>query len=252
MAYTIEEFVDFVEMDLTIFGTLPKTLPEQAIRQFVEISALPWFYNNYLYAVSEMYYYVDKHGLERDPKSGFSFIRLPCEIQTVKYVRRLKGTNLMQLGLNTPNLSVNLGVTNQPYLSSYVSTIGELASYKSVIDSMSDMLDQFSLFSAKYHFNYTTHQLNILTNVETNLILECTVNIPNENLFSDPLFIKYCTGWARQQQGNLMGRYDFNLPGSVKVNTADMISQGKDEMKEAIEEVNSMKANGSFLYMVKR
>jgi hypothetical protein len=41
-----------------------------------------------------------------------------------------KGASLFQLGLNTPNLSVNLGVTNQPYLSSYVTTIGELVFIK--------------------------------------------------------------------------------------------------------------------------
>jgi hypothetical protein len=199
-----------------------------------------------------MYYLVKKEALEKDINTNFSFVRLPCEIQSVKYVHRMRGTNMLQLGLNTPNLSVNLGVTNQPYLSSYVSTIGELASYKSVIDSMSDMLDQFSLFSGKYHFNYPAHRLNMLTHVDSNLILECAVNIPNEDLFSDPLFIKYCTGWARQQQGNLMGRYDINLPGNVKINTADMISQGKEEMKEVIEEVKGMMSNGSFLYMIRK
>ena len=249
--YTIEELVDFVQQDITVYGALPKTLPDQSIRQFVETRALPWFYMNYIYAVSKMYYHVPKHMFKCE-QAGSSYVELPCEVQAVSWVHRVNDGNLLQLGLNTPNLSVNLGVTNQPYLSSYVTTIGELGTYKAIIDSMSDMLDQMTLFTAKYNYNNQTGRLNILTQVSTSMILECYVNIPQENLFADPYFIKYVTAWAKQQQGNLMGRYDFNLPGSVKINASELVTQGKEEMKEVEEDVKAMNANGSFLVMVKK
>ena len=250
-AYSIEEFIDFIQSDITVFGTLPKNLPDAAVRQFVETRALPWFYQNYQYAVSKMYYLIRKEAFLTEEFTNFRYIDLPCEVQSVSWIYQLQNANLLQLGINTPNLSVNLGVTNQPYLSSYVTTIGELGTYKAMIDSMSDMLNQMNLYTTKYHFNQLAHRLNILSNVKYDLVLEAYINIPNENMFSDSYFTRYVTGWARSQQGRLLGTFDFTLPGSVKYNSADMVSQGNEEMKAVEEEIKAM-SNSSWFIMVKR
>jgi hypothetical protein len=163
----------------------------------------------------------------------------------------MRGDSLLQLGINTPNLSVNLGVTNQPYLSSYVTTIGELGVYKTLIDNLSDMMNQLNLYTTKFHFNYRTHRFNVLTNVKYHLILECYVNIPDEDLFTDPYFIKYVTAWSKWQMGNLTGRYSMQLPGGVTINNADLVQQGKEEMKEVEEDIKGM-SQGAFFFMVKR
>ena len=178
-------------------------------------------------------------------------MNVPCEIQSVVYLYELRGTSLFQLGINTPNLSVNLGVTNQPYLSSYVTTIGELGVYKTVIDSMSDMLNQLNKYTLKYSFNQLQHRLHILTDVKYDIIMEAYANIPMQYLFTDDLFIKYVTGWAKVQYGNLTGRYDFTLPGGVKINSGDLISQGKEEVKEVEDEIKGQSSAG-FFFMVKR
>ena len=34
-AYSIEEFIDFIQTDVTVGGALPKNLPDHAIRQFI-------------------------------------------------------------------------------------------------------------------------------------------------------------------------------------------------------------------------
>ncbi len=81
--------------------------------------------------------------------------------------------------------AVNLGVTNQPYLSSYVTTIGELGVYKTVLDSMSDMLNQMNKYTLRYQFNQLNHRLHILTNVKHHVIMEAYANIPQENLFKE-------------------------------------------------------------------
>jgi hypothetical protein len=250
-AYSIEEFIDFIQTDVTVGGALPKNLPDHSIRQFVETRALPWFYQNYQYAVSKMYYHLDRAAFTTETYTAYKYIELPCEIQSISWIYKVQNQQLLQLGLNVPNLSVNLGVTNQPYLSSYVTTIGELGVYKTIIDTMSDMLNQMNLYTVKFHFNQLTHRLNILTGVETDLILETYVNIPPENLFSDSYFTKYVTGWAKMQQGRLLGTFDFSLPGGVKYNAADMVSGGKEEMKEVEEDIKAM-SNSSFFYIIKR
>ena len=250
-AYSVEEFIDIIQTDVTVGGALPKNLPDHAIRQFVETRALSWFYQNYQFAVSKMYYFIDQAAFSTEFYTNYKYIELPCEIQSITWIYQLMGNQLLQLGINVPNLSVNLGVTNQPYLSSYVTTIGELGVYKTMIDSMADMLNQMNLYTTKFHFNQLSHRLNILTNVKHHLILEAYVNIPAKNLFSDHYFTKYVTGWAKMQQGRMLGAFDFSLPGGVKYNSADMVSQGKEEMKEVEDEIKGM-SNSSFFYLIKR
>ena len=249
--YTIDELIDLVQNELTISCALPRTLPDANIRQIVETRAMPWFYRNYQYAVQKLYYFIHQDAFYTEDWTRYRFVQLPCEIQSISYLYEVRGDSLFQLGINTPNLSVNLGVTNQPYLSSYVTTIGELGVYKTVLDNMSDMLNQLNKYTLKFQFNQLNHRLNILTNVKHNVIIEGYANIPEENLFKDDLFFKYIVGYSKIQLGNMVGRYDWTLPGSVKINSADLISQGKEEVKEVEEEVKGQ-STSSWFVMVKR
>jgi hypothetical protein len=249
--YTIEELIDLVQTELTIACALPKTLPDASIRQIIESRALPWFYRNYQFAVQKMYFFIRKEAFHTEEWTKYRFVEVPCEIQSVIYLYEVRGQSLFKLGINTPNLSVNLGVTNQPYLSSYVTTIGELGVYKTILDNISDMLNQLNKYTLKYHFNQLNHRLHILTDVKYDVIMEAYANIPPENLFRDDLFFKYVVGYSKQQLGNMLGRYDFTLPGGVKIQSSDLISQGKDEVREVEEEIKNM-SNSGWFYMVKK
>lgn len=249
--YTIEELIDIIQNDITVGCALPKNLPDTEVRRIIETRALPWFYRNYQYSVQKIYYFIHQDCFQTEEFTKYRFVNVPCEIQSVIYLYEVRGASLFQLGINTPNLSVNLGVTNQPYLSSYVTTIGELGVYKTILDSMSDMLNQLNKYTLKFHFNQLAHRLHILTNVKHNVIIESYANIPAEYLFKDDLFIKYVTALSKIQYGNLTGRYDFTLPGGVKINSADLVSQGKEELKEVEEEIKGQ-SNSSFFFMVKK
>ena len=248
---TIEELVDSIQTELTVSCALPKSLPDAHIRQIIEKRALPWFYRNYQYSVQKMYFLIRKEAFTSEEFTKYNYVEVPCEIQSVIYLYEARGQSLFQLGINSPNLSVNLGVTNQPYLSSFVTTIGELGMYKTLLNNMSDMLNQLSKFTLKHHFNYLNHRLNILTNVKYDVIMEAYANIPKENLFNDDLFFKYTVGQAKVALGNMTGRYSFTLPGGVTMNAADLVSQGKEEVKEVEEEIKTM-SNSSFFFMVKK
>ena len=249
--YAIEEVIDFVQQEITIGCALPKTLPDTEIRRFIETRAVKWFYQNYQYAVSKVYYFVSKEAFLTEEYTKYRHITLPCEIQSVSWIFEVRGEALLQLGINVPNLSVNLGVTNQPYLSSYVTTIGELGIYKTLIDSLADMMNQLNKYTLKFHYNQMMNRLNVLTNVKYDLILEAYANVPAENLYNDQYFLKYVTAWAKMQTGVLLGRYDFSLPGGVKFNSADLVQNGKEEMKEVEEEIKNM-SQSAFFIMVKK
>jgi hypothetical protein len=249
--YTIEEMVDLVQTELTISCALPKTLPDASVRQIIENRALPYFYRWYQFAVQKLYYIIRKDAFFTEEFTRYRYVEVPCEIQSVSWLYEVRGDSLFQLGINTPNLSVNLGVTNQPYLSSYVTTIGELGLYKTLLDNMSDMMNQLNKFTLKHHFNQLNHRIHILTDVKHDVVLEAYANIPRENLFKDDLFYKYCVGYSKIMLGNMVGRYDFSLPGSIKINSADLISQGKEEVKEVEDEIKGQ-SNSSFFFMVKK
>jgi hypothetical protein len=248
---TIDEFIDLVQTEISVSCALPKTMPDANIRQIIETRALPYFYRWNQYAVQKMYFLLRKEAFTTEEFTKYSYVTVPCEIQSVVYLYEVKGASLFQLGINTPNLSVNLGVTNQPYLSSYVTTIGELGVYKTMLDNMSDMLNQLNKYTLRYSFNQLNHRLHILTKVENDVIIEGYANIPQENLFKDDLFYKYVVGWTKVQLGNMLGMYDFTLPGSVKINHANLVTQGQQEYKEVEEEIKAQ-SNSSFFIMVKR
>jgi hypothetical protein len=249
--YTIEEFIDFVQNEITVGCALPKNLPDSEIRRIVETKAMPYFYRRYQFAVQKLYFLIKKDAFFTEEFTNYRYVNVPCEIQSVTYLYEVRNASLFQLGINTPNLSVNLGVTNQPYLSSYVTTIGDLGVYKTILDSMSDMLNQLNKYTLRYHFNQLQHRLHILTDVKHDVVMEAYANILPEYLFKDDLFIKYVTGLAKIQYGNLTGRYDFTLPGGVKINSADITSQGKEEVKEVEEEIKGQ-SDSSFFFMVKK
>lgn len=250
-AYTIEELIDVVQGALTISGSLPKLLPDLEIRRIVENQAAPFFYQHYLYAVQKVYYHVSHKAFETEEYTKYRYIQLPCEIQTINWIYEVRDTNLFSIGINAPNLSINMGVTNQPYLSSYVTTIGELGVYKTILDSFSDMLNQMSKFTVKFNYSQMTNRLNILTALKSDLVLEAWANVQEEGLYSDPMFIGYVTALAKKQLGNMMTRYNFNLPGGIQYNGDSLISEGGEEMQKIEDEVK-YKGNSSFLFMVKR
>ena len=169
--YTIEELIDFIQNEITVGCALPKVLPDSEIRRIIETRALPYFYRNYQYAVQKMYFLISQEAFQTEEFTKYRYVNVPCEIQSITYLYEVRSQSLLQLGINTPNLSVNLGVTNQPYLSSYVTTIGELGVYKTILDSMSDMLNQLNKYTLKYHFNQLQHRLHILTNVKYDVVM---------------------------------------------------------------------------------
>jgi len=250
--YTIEELIDIIQLELTVGTALPKTLADADIRRIIETRAMPWFYKHWFYAVQKMYYLIRKDAFFTEEFTRYNYVNVPCEIQSVVHLYEVKDVSLYQLGINSPNLSVNMGVTNQPYLSSYVTTIGELGLYKTVLDSMSDMLDQLNKYTLKYSFNYLQNRLHILTNVESHVVMEVYSNIPAQYLFREEMFIKYVAAYSKVQLGNMVGRYDFNLPGGFKIQANDLISQGQSEIKEVEEAAKDEGGATSFFVMVKK
>ncbi len=231
---TLEQLIDIVQQDLTFSGALPKVLPDQEVKRMIKEITLEWFYKNYQFAVQKFYYFVKYDHLMRETYATFQYFQLPEEVEAITKIVKMEDTSLFRLGIQAPNLSINLGVTNQPFLTSFVTTAGDLALYRSTISYFADEINKLTKNTIAHNFNHINKRLHFLSAIEdqSNLMLECWVRIQEEELFDFEMFKRFIIGTCRARMGELLGRFNFNMPGNFTYNANDIITQGKEMVEE--------------------
>jgi len=244
---TIEQLIDIVQAELTVSGLFPKTLPDQEIYRLIKEHALEWFYKNYHYAVIKSYFYMSKECLKTELYTQYRYFVLPEEVESLTRMVKIDDPSLFRLGIQAPHLSINLGVTNQPFLTSFVTTAGDLGVYRSVISAFSDELNKMNKNTLKYDFNHHNHRLQILTHVDTDLILEVYIRIEQEDLFDAQLFKDYVIGLSKVRLGETLGRFSFNMPGNFQYQAQDVIAQGEKLLESVKEKIKGETQAGWFI-----
>ena len=246
---TVEMMVDYVQADLTFSGLMPKVLPDGEILRLIKEKALEWFYRNYQLAVMKSYFKLDKHFLKHEQFTRLGYIIMPEEVENVVRIVEINDPSLFRIGIQAPNLSINFGVTNQPYLTSFVTNVGELGVYRQILSAFSDEINKMSRNYTKYSYNPVNHRLHILDEVRCNMMLEVYVRIEQEEVFNNQLFKDYITALGRIRLGEALGRMSFNMPGNFQYNAADLISQGNELLTKTEEAVKLTSPNTSFFIM---
>lgn len=234
---TIEQLIDIVQQDLTVSGMLPKVLPDIEIKRLIKEISLEWFYKNYQFAVQKMYYFLPSNILKSEVYTNYKYLVLPEEIENIVEIKYIENPQMWRIGIQAPYLSINLGVTNQPFLTSFVTTAGELAQYRSIISAFSDELNKLSLERVKFNYNHLNKRLNFLGSVQRSMILECWCRIEQEELFDSHLFKEYVIGLSKKKTGEVIGRFNFNLPGNFQYNAGDMITEGQSMIDKVQEQI---------------
>ena len=245
-AITIEQLIDIVQSDLTMSGLFPKVLPDTEIYRIVKEHALEWFYKNYQFAVMKMYYYMDKDCFNTEQYTKFKYFVLPEEVEAIVRIVKIDDPSLFRLGIQAPHLSINLGVTNQPFLTSFVTTAGDLAVYRSVISAFSDEINKMTKNTMKFDYNHVNKRLHLLTECTTDLVFDVYVRIEQEELFDLQLFKDYVIGLSEVRLGEAIGRFNFNMPGNFQYNASDMISQGEKKIEAVKEKIKGESQSGWF------
>jgi len=243
---TIEQLIDIVNADLTISGLFPRVLPDPEIYRIIKEHALEYFYKNYQYATIKMYYYMNRGCLHTEQYTQFKYFVMPEEIESIVRIVKIDDPSLFHMGIQAPNLSINMGVTNQPFLTSFVTTVGDLAVYRSVISAFSDEINKMTKQTLKYRYNHIDKRLHILTAVDTNLMFDVYVRIEQDALFDNQLFKDYVIGLSRVRLGEAIGRFNFNMPGNFQYNANDMITQGQAMVDKVQEKIKSETQSGWF------
>jgi hypothetical protein len=245
-AITIEQLIDIVQSQLTISGLFPKVLPDTEIYRLIKEHALEWFYKNYQFAVMKSYFYMSKDCFNTEQYTKFKYFILPEEVEAITRIVKIDDPSLFRLGIQAPHLSINLGVTNQPFLTSFVTTAGDLAVYRSVISAFSDELNKMTKNTMKFDYNHVNKRLHLLTSVDTDLVFDVYIRIEQEELFDFQLFKDYVIGLSEVRLGEAIGRFNFNMPGNFQYNASDMISQGEKKIEAVKEKIKGETQSGWF------
>jgi hypothetical protein len=237
MSMTIDQLVDIVQADLTISGLFDKILPDLEIYRLIREDALDWFYKNYQFSKIKMFYFLEKSFLTTEQYSRNQYLILPPEVEDIVRIVKIDNPTLFRLGIQAPNLSINMGVTNQPFLTSFVTTAGELGVYRSVISNFADQINKMTANTLRFNYNHINKRLNFLTTIDTDMMLEVYSRIEEEEMFDNVYFKQYLIGLCNIRMGQALGRLNFNMPGNFQYNAADMITQGQAKMDAIIEKV---------------
>jgi hypothetical protein len=246
---TIEMMVDYIQADLTFSGLMPKVLPDLEILRIIKEKALEWYYKNYQLAVMKSYYHLDRDFIKYEQYTRLGYIIMPEEVENVVRITEINDPSLFRIGIQAPNLSINFGVTNQPYLTSFVTNVGELGVYRQILSAFSDEINKMSRNYTKYTFNPVNKRLHILDEVRTDFMLETYIRIEQEEVFNNQLFKDYATALCRIRLGEALGRMTFNMPGNFQYNAADLIAQGQSLLDKTVEDVKLQSPNTSFFIM---
>jgi hypothetical protein len=109
-----------------------------------------------------------------------------------------------------------------------------------------------------FNYNKNTKQLTILgrdpggVNVNgfsgsgTDVVIKACIAIPDENLYSDELFVRYVLAKAKINIARLLGTFGYTLPGGITINTAAIASVGESEMAEVMAMIKDENTPGYF------
>ena len=246
----LEQLIDIVQADLTFSGTLPKVIPDKEVKRIVKEHCLEYFYKNYQFALLKTYYRLNKARLTELQCTGEQFIQLPEEVEGLVRIMNIDDPSLFRIGIQAPNLSITFGVTNQPFLTSFVTNVGELATYRQILSAFSDEVNKLARNFTKFHYNHINKRLTILDELRNDLMLEVWVRIEEESLFDNQLFKDYVMAYSQKRMGQLLGRYSFNMPGSFQYNASDIISEATERITK-IEEGIQKESKVTWFYMSK-
>jgi hypothetical protein len=230
---TNDEFIANVQQELSVACALPFTVPIPEINRIIKYSA-DWFYKKYEDAVEERYYFITTELFKQTQFKTDRTVTMPDCVFSVWQLKKLKEDFARSMSFDG---TADFGI-ERLFLSDSVS-LGqgtENLMYYTLNMYWMDVASHIINHTISFNYNRNSHRLFIGGETPNrDCVAMCYAKIPLEHLMNDEIFYRYVVAKCKVQLSRILGTFDFNLPGGIKINY-DLI---RDEGKEEIEKIET-------------
>jgi hypothetical protein len=226
----INEFINSIDSDLTIDGSLPLSIPKKTIMRIIK-NAKKWFYKNYELSLEEGYLYVAVND------TAFvcdNYLVVDESIEAIYGVHPVNGK-----GFNHADFSF----TRLAMLDYHKSSGGGNSVDYYVAKNMELDMKKF-LFGKRISFDYNSNTQRLFVRGwrpnEGGLICDCFIKIPDAKLFDDGYFFRYVLAMSKITVARLMGTITMPLVGGASIDFSLIQSEGENDLEKIKEEIENM------------
>jgi hypothetical protein len=258
---TQDELVQEIEDALNFSCALPYSLNAAEMERIIK-RAKAWFYENYQYAVEDRVFVIANSIFSHPEFRRTRQLTLPKSIIGVYDVRELGGSGIS--GTPDRDFGDSKLLGSELLLSPFM---GDNMVYRTVMYSYFDLAKAYQLNTFAYKYNKNTKALTILGrdpnrsgvgshNAQLaqgfgvggiDVSVRCHVAIPDEYLFDDELFVRYCIAKSKIALSQMLSVFTYNLPGGVTINAGEIGNQGNTELQEVMDMINGENTPSYFL-----
>jgi len=232
---TKNELISYVNGEITASCSIPFSVPDKEIERLIELESR-WMYREYRDAVQDAWYVLDKSYYQTDEWDRTRTFQLPSCVMAIKMVYEMTSGQRV-FGIHDPDLTFDRLMAADLYLTPLSS---DQITYRTIQWSFWDLAKQFNLKDIQHHFSINTHRLIITGRDPVESLWVTTLNeIPREDLYEDPVFIKWIIAKAKMQLSRIIGTFNYTLIGGIQINYADIRTEGQEELKELKEKIRT-------------
>jgi hypothetical protein len=139
------------------------------------------------------------------------------------------------LGSIDKDFADNKLIASEIYLSPFT---GDSLVFRTAQYQFFDLTRAFFLEWIRYDYNRRTKKCKILgRDPARDVFFNTYVKIPDDKLYEDYYFMRYVTAKSKIALGRMLSFFDYNLMGGIKVNAADIKSEGEQEVEKIETEI---------------
>jgi len=238
-----EEFIEYVNGEITASCSIPFSVPPKELERIMKIES-EWMYREYRDAVQDGWYVLDKRYYNTPQWKATRTYQLPDCVMAIKLcIEMTSGQRVF--GIHDPDMSFDRLMAADLYLTPLSS---DQIAYRTIQWSFWDLAKQFNLKDIQHHFSINTKRLIITGRDPAESLWLTTQNkIPIEDLYDDPVFIKWVIAKAKIQLARIIGTFNYTLIGGIQINYADIRAEGQAELTELKDKIKTDNAADWFL-----
>lgn len=240
-----QEFSSQVNGEITASAGIPFSLPPIEIDRLVKLET-EWMYREYRDAVQDSWYILDKKYYGTPEWKHTRTYQLPPCVMAMRYVYEMTGGQRV-FGIHDPDMNFDRLMAADLYLTPLSS---DQITYRTIQWSFWDLAKSFNLRDINHHFNINTKRLIITGRDPVESLFVATLNqIPVEDLYSDPVFIKWVIARGKMQLARILGTFNYTLLGGIQINYADIKAEGAEELTALKEKIKTDSPPDWFMMM---